>query len=127
MAEVRAENLQRFLTIIIEEILLKNLDFKRRLQKQTDCNHFFSDETLVMTLKARYSLAQKIVAKQKGWSFLNLQYVMNNNLSERDQIDYAEYIETADMINQFSLRVIFEDLCLRLQHLKAHDVIRIIG
>lgn len=57
IAEVRADNLKKFLTFIIEEILLKNLDYKRRLQKQTDCSHFFSDETLLMTLKARYSLA----------------------------------------------------------------------
>jgi hypothetical protein len=79
-----------------------------------------------MTLKARYNLAAKIAAKNK-WSFLNLQYVMNNPLNEKEQEEYGEMIDTADLINQFSLRVIFEDLCLRLQHLKAHDIIKIVG
>ena len=79
-----------------------------------------------MTLKARYDLAQKIAAKQK-WSFNKLQHVMNNNLNEKELEEYAEMIDTADLINQFSLRVIFEDLCLRLQHLKAHDIIKIVG
>lgn len=51
-----------------------------------------------MTLKARYDLAQKIAAKQK-WSFNKLQHVMNNNLNDKELEEYAEMIDTADLIN----------------------------
>lgn len=64
---------------------------------------------------------------KKGWSFNKLQHVMNNILNEKELAEYSFMVDTADLINQFSLRVIFEDLCLRLQHLKAHDIIRIVG
>ena len=35
--------------------------------------------------------------------------------------------ESSDQINQFCLRALFEDLFLKLQHLKPHDIIKIVG
>lgn len=49
----------RFCKHILEEIIIKNLDPKLRIKKTADCDFLFSDELLLMTIRARVSLLEK--------------------------------------------------------------------
>lgn len=59
LTELRAQNLMRFCKLILEEILMKNLDPKLRMKKTADCEFLFSNELLLMTIRARVNLLEK--------------------------------------------------------------------
>lgn len=59
VTELRSLNLLRFCKHILEEILIKNLDPKLRTKKTADCEFLFSNELLLMTIRARVNLLEK--------------------------------------------------------------------
>jgi hypothetical protein len=59
LTELRALNLMRFTTLVLEEIILKNLDPILRLKKTADCEYLFSSELLLLTAKAKTALQEK--------------------------------------------------------------------
>ena len=100
--ELRAENLKKFLETVMEDILLLNVDFKKRIQKENTCSSFFSSEILLMTLKAHDNLTIKT------------EDITRKAATSRD--GDAEALKEAyeDQINSLCLRVLFTDLCVRL-------------
>lgn len=73
-----------------------------------------------MTLKACSNLSERAAQAHRK--------ALPKNMSELDRQQYkTKCAETVDLVNQLSLRALFEDLCLRLQHLRPHDVIRVLS
>jgi len=66
IAELRSNNLLRFIQIVLKDIIIKNLttDFAEK-KAQRDCEHFFSQEIMLMSFKAHLLLQEKVQALQK--------------------------------------------------------------
>ena len=56
LIELRSRNLIKFISIIFEEILIKNIDKKIRDEDLAVCKNFFSNEMILISLKAYYNL-----------------------------------------------------------------------
>lgn len=80
----------------------------------------FSHEFLLLSLRGEYILedrALKMYKKMEGDV---------KNKQEQEQL-YKKKEKVKDNVNMFLLRLVFEELCTRLQCIKPHDVIRIYG
>ena len=118
MTRLRSTNLKTFLAEVIEEIIIRNIDPKVRLQKKSDCDNFFSSEILLMTLKAHENMtnvALPFVTKRANMCADEV-YGAGANAPSGDNTDAARSAaeHASDKVSQFTLRVLFEDLCLRL-------------
>jgi len=56
MVELRNRNLIKFLTIVFENVFLLNFDKINIEEQKTKTKHFYSDEIMMLTLKAYYKL-----------------------------------------------------------------------
>jgi len=59
LSELRSNNLMRFLEHVLQQVLVKNLDPTSRQSLLHECTGFFSNELLLMTMKARELLLEK--------------------------------------------------------------------
>jgi hypothetical protein len=108
------------MSIIFEEIIIKNIDKKERDENKAKCKNFFSNEMILLSLKAYHTL------KHKTSVILKKMFRGSRIQEEKHEYNLKEkFFE--DQVCQFVLRILFEDLCLRLQHLKPHDIIRVVG
>ena len=89
---------------------MKNIDKHKILSKLSDCKQLFSNEVLLLTLKADQIFVEKSAALLKG---------VNDVHYEEKQA------KIKDNLNKLMLRVLFEDLCNKLINIKVHDIIRI--
>jgi|TARA_B110001450_G_C17466931_1_gene418599 hypothetical protein len=48
-----------FMAIVFDEIIIKNIDKKVRDEKKAECKNFFSDEMMLLSLKAYHTLKHK--------------------------------------------------------------------
>jgi len=61
IAELRASNLLRFIQTILKDIIVKNLNTEMAEKKvQRDCDHFFTNETMLMAFRAHQILLEKV-------------------------------------------------------------------
>lgn len=120
LVELRSKNLITFMSKVFEDIIIKNVDASIRAQNQHKCKHFFSSEIMLLTLKGYNNL------KEKTNGMLKKLFPGNRFMDDKHEYKEKEKFFD-DQLSQFVLRILFEDLCLRLQHLKPHDVIRIVG
>jgi len=120
IAELRSSNLKRFLQEVLEQVIMKNIDAQRRLMQQNDCPSFFTNETLLMALKANSLLQEMALQKLKKDR-------PSKRASVQEPEDYDAMVEEIkDKTNQFTLNIIFEDLCQKLQHVQPFDIIRVL-
>jgi len=121
--------LQRFLEEVLEEIIIGNIDPKNGPQKHTACENFFSSEILLMTLKAHENMTNVAIPFVTKRANMCADDGYDDNTAPTDNSEAARSAaeQARDKVSQFTLRVLFEDLCLRLQNLKPHEVIQIIG
>jgi len=52
IVELRSQNLKKFLIDIVENVLMINIDLDKRKKKLNDCKQNFTEETILLTLKA---------------------------------------------------------------------------
>lgn len=115
-AGARADNLKKFLIEVLEKVILKNIDQQKRTAQQHDCPSFFTNETLLMALKANTLLREKALKKLKK------EFKGMKAMAEEERM----IEEKTDQTNQFTLSLIFEDLCQKLQHVQPYDILRVL-
>ena len=98
-----------FLTLLLDDVLMLNMDKINIEEQKTKTKHFFSNELTILTLKAYYKLKARAAANLRklfpGGRF-------NLDKEERDNKER----EFEDEIVKFIFSTIFEDLILRLQN-----------
>ena len=101
---------------VIEEIIIRNIDPRKRLQKRTDCDNFFSSEILLMTLKAHENMTKVAIPFVTKRANMCADGPYGGGAPSRDNGEAARSAadHARDKVSQFTLRVLFEDLCLRL-------------
>jgi len=66
LVDLRARNLMRFLTDVVESIIMFNIDPENRKRHLNECKHNFTNEVLMLTLKANSLVSEKTAALSKG-------------------------------------------------------------
>jgi len=95
------------MSIIFEEIIIKNIDKKERDENKAKCKNFFSNEMILLSLKAYRTL------KHKTSVLLKKMFPGSRIQEEKHEYNLKEKFYE-DQVCQFVLRILFEDLCLRL-------------